>query len=315
LRSKRVSVFVFIALLLLIGIAFVNYGFVKSSGSSTGAIQHVILVMMENENYQNIIGSSSAPYINQLAKSYALATNYYGIEYPSLPNYIDITSGSNGGITTDCDTGPSSGGCETSQSTIFNLLEKAGLTWKAYEESMPSNCYTSDSGDYIVHHNPVPYETSVSDCSKYDVPMGSTTSGNFYNDVKNGNLPNFSFLTPNGCDDMHGVSGSCSKSISTGDTYLSNLIPLIQSGPQYSSTIVIITWDTGDCSSPCNQTANGGGQVATIVVGPSSLVNYGKFNTFYNHYSTLATIEDIFGLGNLGRNDATATPMSAIVNY
>jgi hypothetical protein len=284
--------------------------------SSSPSIEHVILIMMENKNYQDIIGSSSAPYINKLASTYALATNYYGVQYPSLPNYIDVSSGSDGGITTDCLNGPAPGGCETSDTNIFTLLQNNGLTWKAYEESMPSACYKSDygtlsTGGYIVHHNPIPYYTNLSSvCSQNDVPLGNVgaKTGAFFTALESNSLPSFSFVTPNSCDDMHNCG------VSSGDTWLSEFIPDIINSPSYSTTVTIITWDTGDCSSPCNQNANGGGQVATLVIGPSNLVNYGKFNTFYNHYSTLASIEDIFNLGNLGRNDASATPMNAIIN-
>ena len=313
--TKRAIMGLFIVIALVASGLAASQGVIMSSSSSSN-IQHVIFIMMENKNYQLIIGSSSAPYINNLASTYALATNYYGAQYPSLPNYIDITSGSDGGITTDCSSGPASGGCETSNTNIFTLLQNNGLTWKAYEESMPSACYKSDygtlsAGGYIVHHNPVPYYTDLSSvCSQNDVPLGdvSTKTGAFFTALDSNSLPSFSFVTPNSCDDMHNCG------VSSGDSWLSLFIPDIINSPSYSTTVTIITWDTGDCSSPCNQTANGGGQVATLAIGPSNLVNYGKFSTFYNHYSTLATIEDIFNLGNLGRNDASATPMSAIIN-
>lgn len=314
-KAKSTGAIIALGLVLTMFLA-ANTPLASSSLSSQG-IDHVILIVMENDNYQNIIGSSSAPYINSLASNYATATNYYGVEYPSLPNYIDLTSGSNGGITSDCSNGPASGGCETSDSNIFSLLMSHGLTWAAYEESMPSNCDAQDgsgnpsSGVYMVHHDPIPYYTDLSSvCSLYDVPLGDvgTQAGPFFTALANDSLPNFSFITPNSCDNMH----SCG--VSSGDSWLSKIIPDIINSPSFSSTIVIITWDTGNCSSPCNQTKNGGGQVATIVVGPSNLVKYGKYGTFYNHYSTLATIEGIFGIGNLGRNDASATPLTAMLN-
>lgn|SRR5487761_385529 len=314
--TKRATIGLLIVLTLVASGLASSHSAIISSSSSSPVIEHIIFIMMENKNYQDIIGSSSAPYINKLASTYALATNYYGVQYPSLPNYIDITSGSDGGITTDCSSGPASGGCETSGTNIFTLLQNHGLTWKAYEESMPSACYKSDygtlsTGGYIVHHDPIPYFTDLASvCSQNDVPLGdvSTKTGAFFAALDNNSLPSFSFVTPNSCDDMHNCG------VSSGDTWLSEFIPDIINSPSYSSTVTIITWDTGDCSSPCNQTANGGGQVVTLVIGPSNLVNYGKFSTFYNHYSTLATIEDIFNLGNLGRNDAPATPMAAIIN-
>lgn len=276
-----------------------------SGATSLGGIRHVVLIMMENHEYNSIIGSSSAPYLNKLANTYALATSYYAKFHPSLPNYLALTGGSNFGITSDCT--PSTK-CSTTGSSIFSLVSNAGLTWKTYAEEMPQNCALSDYGTssnkYMVHHNPGAYYTSVrSQCDSNDVPMGSLNSGNLYKDVKSGNLPNLAIIIPDVCNDMH----SCS--VSTGDKYLSQLIPLLQSSPEYSSTVILVTWDEGSTT----DTSYGGGHVAMIVVGPSTLVKYGKFSTTYTHYSTLATIEDIFRLGNLGRGDATATPMTAII--
>lgn len=260
---------------------------------------------MENKDYNEIIGNSNAPYLNSLAKTYALATDYYANFHPSLPNYLAITGGSNFGITTDCDPSAS---CSTSASSIFSLISGHGLTWKVYAQTMPSNCYLSDYGTfpykYVVHHNPASYYTSSrTACNSYDVPMGTLSSGNLYNDVKGGKLPNFALIIPNVCYDMH----SCS--VSTGDTFLSQLVPVLLSGPQASSTVIIITWDEGAST----DTTNGGGHVATIVVGPSNLVKYGQYSTFYSHYSTLATIEGIFKLGTLGRGDSTASIMTSII--
>ena len=259
--------------------------------------------MMENKDYNQIIGNASAPYLNSLASMYAIATNYYADFHPSLPNYMAITGGSNLGITSDCNP---SATCGTTDSSIFNLTSSHGLTWKVYAQTMPSNCYLSNYNSYDVYHNPALYYTSIGArqaCKKYDVPMGTLSSGNLYDDVKGGYLPNFAMIIPNKCNDMH----SCS--ISTGDKFLSNIVPLLQSSPQYSSSIIIITWDEGNKT----DTANEGGHVATIIVGVPTLVNRGQFSTFYDHYSTLATIEDILGLGNLSRNDTSATPMSGII--
>jgi phosphatidylinositol-3-phosphatase len=73
-----------------------------TESSNSSLIQHVILIMMENHNYTEIIGSSSAPYINSLAKNYSLASNYFAISHPSLPDYLAITAGSTLGTSSDC---------------------------------------------------------------------------------------------------------------------------------------------------------------------------------------------------------------------
>jgi hypothetical protein len=303
----RMKYFIAIALVLLL-ILTSGYFSLRISNTAGGSpIQHVVLIMMENKNYSQIIGNyGAAPYLNSLAGKYALLTNYYATAHPSLPNYLSITGGSNFGITSDC---LPSTTCITSRSSIFSLLMSHNLSWKIYAQTMPSNCFLSSSNNYSVYHNPAVYYSSIrTACGKYDVPMGSFASGsgnNLYNDAKDGTLANFSMIIPNLCYDMHNLSCTISK----GDDFLSELVPILQSGPQNASTIIIITWD----EALETDTSNGGGHVPAIIVGPPNLVNYGSFDTFYNHYSTLATIEDIFNLGNLGENDANAVPMSAII--
>src|SRR5450756_446832 len=76
-----------------------------SSQTPSGSIpsfSHVFIIVMENKGYSEIIGSAEAPYINQLAGTYASATHYYAISHPSLPNYLALASGSTQGLTDDC---------------------------------------------------------------------------------------------------------------------------------------------------------------------------------------------------------------------
>ena len=61
---------------------------------------HVVWILMENHSYSQIIGSPNAPYINQVASECGLATNYFAISHPSLPNHIALTSGSTRGSPT-----------------------------------------------------------------------------------------------------------------------------------------------------------------------------------------------------------------------
>ena len=129
--------------------------------------RHVVWIWMENNSYNSIIGSSQAPYINSLARKCGLATNYHNIGHPSLPNYVSATSGLGyraiARFDGDCSPVP---GCVTSAPSIFGQ----GETWKAYEESMPSNCYKTNSGQYAVRHNPPPYFTTLRGCRTSDVP-------------------------------------------------------------------------------------------------------------------------------------------------
>ena len=127
------------------------------TAATAPAYTHVIWIWMENHSYNTIIGSSQAPYINSVANECGLATNYHNISHPSLPNYMSATAGLSysaiAKFDSDCNPTP---GCTTTAKSIF----AQGETWKAYEESMPSNCDPANSGEYAVRHNPPPYYTT-----------------------------------------------------------------------------------------------------------------------------------------------------------
>jgi phosphatidylinositol-3-phosphatase len=226
---------------------------------------------MENHSYSQIIGSSSAPYINSLAKTYGNATQMFAESHPSLPNYIAMTSGGTQGITDD--NGPSAH--PLSVPSIFSQL---GTGARSLEESMPSNCDKSSSGNYAVRHNPEAYYTNLNGaCSTNDVPLGSTPNIS----------AKFTFITPNLCDDGH----DCSTAHA--DDWLGSWLGRIVASPSYDAgaTAVFVTWDEGlDGSS---------NRVATVVIAPS--VTPGTRDaTHLTHYSLLRTAELLLGLPLLG---------------
>ncbi|MBV9416319.1 MAG: hypothetical protein JO363_15160 [Solirubrobacterales bacterium] len=112
---------------------------------------HVVWIVMENRAYGQIVGSADAPYINQLAREHGLASNFYAEAHPSLPNYIAMTSGSTQDIADDNPPADH----RLNVPSIFSLLGGGGS--RSLEESMPSNCYQTDSGQYAVRHNPQVY--------------------------------------------------------------------------------------------------------------------------------------------------------------
>jgi phospholipase C len=128
-------------------------------GTARGApatYRHVIWIWMENLSYDEIVGSDRAPLTNRLASECGLATNYHNVTHPSLPNYIAATSGGTQGIRDDCR--PSD--CSQRAQSIFGQLQAAGMSWAAYQESMPGTCGLSDgsgtdpSGEYAAKHDP-----------------------------------------------------------------------------------------------------------------------------------------------------------------
>lgn len=263
--------------------------------------KHVIWVMMENHSYNTIIGSSQAPYINSLAAKCGLATNYHNISHPSLPNYMAATGGFNYSQIAryDSDCNPTNS-CTTTAKGIF----AQGESWKAYEESMPKNCYKSDSGEYAVRHNPPPYYTSLTTCAKNDVPYTQLAT-----DLASKALPAFSFITPNLIDDMH------DGTVAQGDTWLSKNLPVIFNSSEYKNgtTVVFVTWDEGEngTSNTCaTNTTDVGCHVATLVISPSTPAGT-KSSTLFNHWSLLGTTEQLLGLPKLGQASTAATMTSA----
>jgi phosphatidylinositol-3-phosphatase len=104
------------------------------AASAVPAFDHVVIIVMENHSQAEIIGNTAqAPYTNQLAAQYGLATNYSAVTHPSLPNYLALIGGSTFGVTTDCTT------CfVTAPNLVADRVAPSGRSWKAYMESMPS---------------------------------------------------------------------------------------------------------------------------------------------------------------------------------
>ena len=249
-----------------------------------GAYQHIVWIVMENHGYNQVVGSSSAPFLNSLVSQYGSATNMFAEDHPSLPNYIAMTSGSRNGVSDDAD--PSSH--RLNVENIFHQLPSGAS--RSLEESMPSNCYGSDfGGTYAPRHNPMAYYTNLgTDCQNYDVPLGSTP------DVS----AKFTFITPNLCNDMHDCS------VSTGDNWLSTFIPTITSTADYQAgkTAIFVTWDEDDSTE--------GNHIPTIIVDPKGAHDTSACQgTRYTHYSMLKFVEQNFGLAQIA-NAASASSMA-----
>ena len=268
------------------------------------AYRHVIWIWMENHSLGDIIGNKSqAPYVNSVAASCGLATDYHASTHPSLPNYLAATSGIAQGslpATTylDCNVSVI---CDMTAGSIFGQ----GESWKAYEESMPSNCYKSNSGEYAVRHNPAVYYTSLSGCASKDVPYTQLAT-----DLADNALPAFSFITPNLIDDMH------DGTIAQGDTWLASHLPAILNSKQYQSgtTAVFITWDEGSGGYPIEDCDDASVTdtsciVPTIVISPSTPAGTTS-GSFFDHYSLLGTTEQLLGLPKLA-SAASAPTMTA----
>ena len=358
---------------------------------------HVFVIMMENHSYGQVIGNPNAPFVNQMAKSANLATNYSGVGHPSLTNYLEVVGGSNFGVINDhspnwhnttCVPNVVSGSpanesvpaaicpiagigmdaptpavdttnegtpaaplynaplpaARTVGKTIADQLVAVGKSWKTYQEDQPANgadlvnyadgIYSNLSSAaitstgfvqklYAVKHNPFVYFDNVQ--KNLDPANGLANSVGFdgttglYADLASGNVPNFSFIAPNQCHDMHGLGNSspfCSYDpnppsqmnpflAQMGDATVKKIVTAIKSSDAWKDgrNVIVVLWDENDYSSNPNK-------VATIVE-----TNYSaggvQSNNAYNHFSLLKTMEAGFGLGCLNHAcDADVKVMS-----
>lgn len=282
-------VLLLICAVVVLSVAFVfgpqrGLGARAAGPASLPVFSHIFVIVLENHEYNSVIGNAKAPYTNSLASAYGLATQYYGIRHPSLPNYMALTGGSTFGIKSDCNK------CFKNVTNLADQIEASGRTWKAYMESMPTPCYLGDSPDglYAQKHNPFVYYNDIrlnsARCNADDVPFTQ-----FYTDVSNGTLPNFAWITPNMCNDAHDCD------ISVADTWLSQVVPLILNSPAYQDNgALFLTFDEGTTNLGCCGLAHGG-HVATLVISPLGLAGY-QSSVPETHYSLLRTVEDCWGL-------------------
>jgi len=116
---------------------------------------HVILIVEENHSYSEVVGNASMPYFNSLAAQYGLATQYFANAHPSIPNYLLLTTG----LTETFDDTFSG---TISDDDVARELVRAGKSWKAYAESIPSVGYVGgDAEPYVRRHNPFSYLSDV----------------------------------------------------------------------------------------------------------------------------------------------------------
>jgi phosphatidylinositol-3-phosphatase len=257
----------------------------------------VVVIVMENAEYGEVIGSSAAPYVNRLARRYAQATQSFAITHPSLPNYLALTSGSTQGVSSDCTD------CHFSATNIVDQLEAARISWAAYLEDAPKPCFGGPSaGGYAKKHNPFIYYDDIarspSRCAKLvGFPRLSA-------DLRAGRLPSFSWISPNLCDDGHDCG------VAAGDRFLARTVPTLlqELGPQ---GFLLLTWDEGTSDGGCCGVAHGG-HVTTILAGPGVRAG-ARSPQPVDHYGVLASIERALGLPPLaGAADPRAGSLTSL---
>jgi hypothetical protein len=257
----------------------------------------VFTIVMENKSYGDIIGNGAAPYINQLAKDNAVAAGYHdSYIHPSEPNYIWMVAGENFGILNDDD--PNASNVINSQSHVADQLERAGLTWRSYQESMGAPCGLTSHGTYAVKHNPFVYFADVNGWNGTTFAPGARCTdhvvdyGQLATDLAAGQVPDYVFITPDLKHDMH------DGSIAAGDAWLAAEVPKILASSAYKNGgALFILWDEGSSQ---------GDDPPFIAVSPNAKPGFVS-KTSYDTSSFLKTVQAMLGVEPLPCADQPAT--------
>lgn len=256
------------------------------SVASVPRSNHVVVVVLENHSYYSAL--AEMPWLKSLAGKYAYTRYYYANTQPSIGNYFMMTTGQ---IITN-----SSGYSGTV--TANNLARQfliAGKSWKVYAESLPYAGYVGgDRFPYLKRHNPFAYFADVRNSSsqKFNIVPFSR----FPADLQARDLPNFSFIVPNGYNSAH--DGSLARA----DGWLrKNLTPLLSHPEFLADGILIITFDE---SSKADR-AHGGGRILTVVAGPKAKRGFKDYTNYYQHQALLKTIQEALGLPAIGAARST----------
>lgn len=256
---------------------------------------HVFVILMENLGYSAAMSTTE---LRALASKWAYASNYYATTHPSLPNYLSLIGGSTFSITTDCT------GCYVNANNLPTELTQHSISWGAYMESIPSDCYLppyAPSGLYAGKHDPFRYfdniRSSKTLCSNIQ-PL-HTLENTLAN--SSSSLPHFIWITPNICNDGH----NCSASVAA--NWLGSMISKITSSSAWQHNgALYVTWDEGNggdfrgLTSTGSIAANGGGgHVLTLVIEPG--LKHGTIlPQLTDHYGLLKSIENNFHVPLLG---------------
>lgn len=232
---------------------------------------HVVIVVMENHAYNEIIGSPSAPYINSLAATGVNFTQSFAVSHPSEPNYLAMFSGSTQGISGDP--------CPLSfpgAANIASQLIAAVRSFVGYSEGLPaSGSLTCASGNYARKHSPwINFDT---------VPAASNQPFTAF-PTDYSLLPTLSYVIPDLCNDMHNCS------IATGDAWLQANLGGYVTWAKTHNSLLILTWDEDDSSA--------GNNIVTVFAGANLIP--GTYAEVTGHYRMLATLEAMYGLVQLG---------------
>jgi hypothetical protein len=267
-------------------------------------LPYVFVIAMENEPAAAIYGSASAPYINgTLLPRYARADAFADPlpdALPSEPHYVWMEAGTNAfaDVTFTTDDDPSASNSTRSTAHLVTQMGAASpaVGWRSYQQSMSAAtgaCPVVSAGLYAAKHNPFvffqdvagsPPSPSNAFCAAHHRAFSTTTLAA---DLAAGDVAPYTFITPDGCNDMHDNTGCVvSDPILRGDMFLQANMPLLINFVNANGGVIFIVWD---------EPIGGSTLIPFLAVGPGVKPGYAG-QVAYNHGSLTRTVEEVFGL-------------------
>ncbi|TYL96787.1 hypothetical protein FXB40_10780 [Bradyrhizobium rifense] len=231
----------------------------STNAAGVPQFSHIVVVVEENHNYNEIAGSSQAPYINSLMAGGASLTNFTAETHPSQGNYFALYAGSTFGVTDD-------NAYSLPDPTLYTVLHNAGLSFTGYVDE--------GNGGSDFNHDPwVSFPESRTIQTDFTSFPALFANGNY------SSLPTVSFVIPSVGNDMH------NGTITDGDTWLQQNLSAYAQWAVSNNSLLVVTWDEDD---------NGNNQIPTLLYGANVVA--GNYGAAYNHYNLLSTILGSYGL-------------------
>jgi acid phosphatase len=255
----------------------------------------VFTIVFENESAQDVAKAKLA-FFRELGETAGTADAYISSTHPSLPNYIQMTSGFKNGVINNKP--PRENTQIPGSHNLADQLDAAGIKWRAYMESMGKPCALDANAPYTPHHNPFVYYASIANDRARCEGRVVDFDQNFATDLAS-NQYRYMWITPNMCNNMH----DCPMEV--GDAWLRKVVGQIKESPGYKhGGAIFILFDEGSV-----RVLGAGADLATHVISPQLVSPGYRTMTRFDHRSYLATVQDIFRIPRLPTTEK-AVPMN-----
>jgi hypothetical protein len=293
-------------------------------GEGVPRFGHVFVIIGENTDYQHVTPTNASYLTTTLRPSSAWFENYYAATHWSQANYVALTSGQ----FTSCEQADFGYACRDDVDNLFHQLDGAGMSWKVWLEAGSARCDTGSgsscasndpcplTGFYTTGNPPIDFtDISYTECLANDVSAGTPDDGmaTYNSDLASGNVGDFNFVIPNGCDDGERSCKPVNNRYTQFDDFLAREVPLIESSPAFGDDgVIVVTYDEDQRMGgiAAKNGLGSGGHIPALLISP--LVQSGDYPQKTYSYSVLRTIQDGFRLGPYLGSAAQVGPLPVL---